>query len=602
MTEIEDIDFSSSANKLAENAINRIFSVLGKAGKTQWSKLKNRRDGAFSEYIQRRTDSVRQIKNIVYAQPVDIEKLFINVGLSRAERDVRFSLFRRYCFLSSRRIVISATAGAGKSFLLKQIFVSALEQSSHTSMFPIFIECRKLSGSEVSDIEIAMENEVMASSPGTISEQVQLLAKAGTLLVFLDGLDELEPSARNATGRSIQRFLRKYPKNSIVATSRKDTEVEHWEQFEVFEIQPLSQPQVIELVQKLDFEPQIKNEFINEVKSSLFELHYSFLSSPLLATIMLITFGEHGTISSKRSQFYYDAYTALYQSHDLRKGGYKRKRYTTLDREEFFQVFCHFCVRTYLLSEFSFKEDELIIKFRKSLDTTQQDVSAEAFLQDLLISVCLLVRDGTRIEFSHRSFQEFFAASFISRLETENALMILDLASRRSDTDQVIELVRELNPRLVESLWIGPYLEQFDIEFSIDDRAKVVNFIHGIVEYKINDQGDVLEFQKNRFLDIIRVIETILQVTEGTASFQRIRDICGALAEDKERLARFYSKGIMDFEVFLRPLDSAEQSIQADLMEAGKSLRKFLRFARGNLRERHRMLDFEINDIIESLE
>lgn len=602
MTDIEDIDFSSSANKLAENAINKIFSVLGKAGKTQWSKLKNRRDGAFSEYIQRRTDSVRQIKNIVYAQPVDIEKLFINVGLSREKRDVRFSLFRRYCFLSSRRIVISATAGAGKSFLLKQIFVSALEQSSHTSMFPIFIECRKLSGDEVSDIEIAMENEVMASSPGTISEQVQLLAKAGTLLVFLDGLDELEPSARNATGRSIQRFLRKYPKNSIVATSRKDTEVEHWEQFEVFEIQPLSQPQVIELVQKLDFEPQIKSEFINEVNSSLFDLHYSFLSSPLLATIMLITYGEHGAISSKRSQFYYDAYTALYQSHDLRKGGYKRKRYTTLDREEFFQVFCHFCVRTYLLSEFSFKEDELIIKFRKSLDTTQQDVSAEAFLQDLLISVCLLVRDGTRIEFSHRSFQEFFAASFISRLETENALMILDLASRRSDTDQVIELVRELNPRLVESLWIGPYLEQFDIEFSVDDHAKVVNFIHGIVEYKINDQGDVLEFQKNRFLDIIRVIETILQVTEGTASFQRIRDICGALAGDKEGLDRFYSKGIMDFEVFLRPLDSAERSIQADLMEAGKSLRKFLRFARGNLREKHRMLDFEINDIIESLE
>ena len=53
---------------------------------------------------------------------------------------------------------------------------------------------------------------------------------------------------------------------------------------------------------------------------------------------------------------------------------------------------------------------------RRAFDFEDKDVSlADSFLRDLLKSVCVMQIEGVEYTFTHRSFQEYFAAYFISR-------------------------------------------------------------------------------------------------------------------------------------------------------------------------------------------
>jgi hypothetical protein len=96
---------------------------------------------------------------------------------------------------------------------------------------------------------------------------------------------------------------------------------------------------------------------------------------------------------------------------------------------------------------------------KQALALEGKQVATADFLNDLIESVCLLQMEGLQYQFTHRSFQEYFAACFIGRSPPNLGAMLDQFCRRRQD--EVIPMAFAMNKRLIEREWIIPKLLEF---------------------------------------------------------------------------------------------------------------------------------------------
>jgi hypothetical protein len=240
----------------------------------------------------------------------------------------------------------------------------------------------------------------------------------------------------------------------------------------------MEEQQVTELIKKVEFDPNIKKQFLKSLKDGLFKTHESFLSSPLLCIMMLVTFEQTGHIPTKRHIFYERAFEALFFLHDTAKEGvYKRKTYAKLPIDDFRNCLSAFCVVTYTKEIFSFSPGVLRDSIKAALAIEKKNVKLEEFMADLIESTCLLQKEGNDYVFTHRSFQEYFASYFISRSPTIPLSDLLDQFAKRRE-DDVLEMAFAMNRQLLEREWIIPKVEGLIQSTSkLDIDSKPVQYI-----------------------------------------------------------------------------------------------------------------------------
>lgn len=112
---------------------------------------------------------------------------------------------------------------------------------------------------------------------------------------------------------------------------------------------------------------------------------------------------------------------------------------------------------------------------QKSLKLLGIEASPNDYLSDLLSAVCLMIEDGLEITFSHRSFQEYFVAVYISSAAPETQIKLIDRFWINMDSDNVMQLLREINSDLFERCLLVPKLEEFFNELGI---KKTVGITH----------------------------------------------------------------------------------------------------------------------------
>jgi predicted NACHT family NTPase len=464
------------ADFIAKN-IENIWSI----GKSVFEKLddniKLQLKSSYKTYLTNSNIKYSQSKSFfIRNKSVDIYDYYVPIGIKSWGAVIEKPSFKN-CTDQSKKIVIKGTGGCGKTVLVKHLFLDCMKTKDHV---PIFVELRDLNIKNFSLDELVLE--ILDTLGFRLSDEyIDKAKKEGHFAFFLDGYDEVQHSLRSGLIENIKELSTKYSKCPIIISTRPEDAFYGIDDFQIFDVCALSKKSAVALVQKLPFDPLIKNKFVASLANHLFVKHESFLSNPLLLSIMLLTYEENAEIPPKISIFYNQAFEALYRRHDANKGGYSRSKLTSLDIQEFSRVFALFSLQTYDRRLFKMPRTSCLRYIEKSRDLLGLDFSPEDYLSDLLSAACLLIEDGLEISYSHRSFQEYFVALQISYSSPEIQVKLLERYWTQSNSDSVIFILLELERDLIERELFIPklqkVLEGIGVVKDTIDKTHLVNFI-----------------------------------------------------------------------------------------------------------------------------
>jgi hypothetical protein len=464
------IDERAIATGVATRFVDRLLAAAEEKVRTLWAKRKKNQTAELMQFISAQSRRYRQIKNILYYnEPVELESLYVPLYFStnphalHDRRKLKKSTSDEDIlkqFKDPTKLIICATAGAGKSFFMRKALMTLTANSETCSdRIPIFFELRNLNGKPKTSIISAISAHIQEHAPSFMPEQFRLGLENGLFVLLLDGYDEIETEKTNHYEQELIALSRQNPSTSIIISTRPMDSIFAWQDFSVQHILPLTKASAIDLINRLHFDESVKAKFIEATKRDLYEKHQSFMSTPLLVTMMLLTFSETAEIDTRLTTFYNDAFHALFVRHDAKKEAFRRTLASRLSRDAFESIFAAFCFLTYSANQYQFQEDEAYQQIRRASELQEQCVAAELLFQDFCVTSCMLIKEGTRYVFSHRSFQEYFTAVFIDRCPQDIAVAMLRELTARADRDNVIGLLLELNPELVETQWVLPRLK-----------------------------------------------------------------------------------------------------------------------------------------------
>lgn len=415
----------------------------------------------YENYLEKSLNKYYYAKTFLsYNEPLPLYDLYVPLSVSSGKKIIKKTSIKD--LMSANKFsVIMATGGSGKTMMMRHLFVDTILNKS-VPQVPVFVELRELNDSEL-DLFGLIKKKLRDNKFDFGDEYIEKAFEAGHFILLFDGFDEVADAKRKDTVKQIEEIADKYERNYIILSSRPDDSLYQWTLFNVWQVRSLTLDLACELVKKTEADEEIKEKFIKALKDELFNKHKSFLSNPLLLAIMLITYKDSANIPEKTSTFYENAYFALFQQHDARKAYHREKR-SKLDFLDFRKVFSAFCFFTYKNSLHNFSEAKILDYLEKAQKYTGITFKKEDFLQDSIQAICLLVRDGLDVTFSHRSFQEYFTAIFVSQLTSSKSQkkFVESQLNFDIDTNEAMDLLMEISPEIIEKNLIVPEIEKFE--------------------------------------------------------------------------------------------------------------------------------------------
>lgn len=425
-----------------------VTNFLGK----DYQKFATKYNFALSDYLEAKRISLSKVKMAFFSsQVVELDEIyvpqFISLGNKLCSQESFFE-----SLLQHKKIVVSATAGSGKSCLLKSMFISVIRDKSN--LLPLFLELRKVNETNNSIFETLKIDIAIYDKKFNKDNLNYLLDREGTI-VFLDGFDEVNHDLKDKFTKEINELADKYPNLIILVSSRPEYNLfSDWSLYNVARIQPLILSQAIEVIKKIDYDEDVKERFTLALGNTLFDKQEGFSSNPLLLTIMLVTYEQFGSIPDRVYIFYDHAYQALFNKHDVSKQGFLRKSSTNLDMYELRDIFALFSLFTYSKQMFEMTENEIYTFLKRCLVHSKSEVSDKDLKLELLNNIPLLMRDGLNYCFTHRSFQEYFAAYYIVNNELKK--QVFERVCERYYSDNVVNMAFSMNKEVLEDNWILP--------------------------------------------------------------------------------------------------------------------------------------------------
>ena len=428
---------------------------------------------AYERYIINARSKLAKTKSFfILDKPADFYDYYVSTAVScgRSRLDNPGII---QCTSISDRVVITGTGGSGKSIFMRHLFLDCIKQMKYV---PILIELRDLNDSERTveeHIFYTLENGGFDVGGGFVKRSMEF----GKFCFLFDGFDELIVGRRKEVADYICEVSSRFSGCPVIVSSRPDERFHGWGQFSIYAVEPLSKKSSMALVKKLPVESEVKEKFLRELDERLYEEHTSFLSNPLLLSIMLLTYHQNAEVPAKLSLFYSQAYEALFQKHDATKGAYKRNRATNLDILDFSKVFSLFSLLTYDKRIFRMSRMDCLEFIDQSKKNLKYDFDRQDFMQDLLGATCLLVEDGLQVAYTHRSFQEYFVSLFILGESLEVQTELVDRFWDPISDESIVELVYEQNPAMIERVLFIPFLDKaFEALGVVDEITPEVHF------------------------------------------------------------------------------------------------------------------------------
>ena len=329
-------------------------------------------------------------------------------------------------------------------------------------MIPVFIELKDLNSVdgeyEISDFVFQRLYDLGSTIK---KEYMNYALQSGCFLFLLDGYDEVASNKKDIFFKKFDSFCDRYSNNFFILSSRPYSEFVEFQRFSVLTLCSLSKAQAISLIEKIEFDIEIKQRFKNALSEYLYDKHESFASNPLLLSIMLLTFDNYAEIPEKLHLFYDNAFETLYSKHDATKAGYRRELRSNLSYDSFKRIFSYFCFMTYFHGKFELSHDEIVSTLKK-ISKSVISFSPEDYIFDLTNSICVIYKEGLNYKFTHRSFQEYFTAIFLKELSDQNmqkmGINLIQKDGYRATHDSVFKMLRDMADQRFEQNILLPLL------------------------------------------------------------------------------------------------------------------------------------------------
>lgn len=423
--------------------------------KLDYNKLLIPRGEHFEEYLHRTYKKFSIISTLVFRNeqrllrdlyiPLTIEKKEY-ISDNRGSECVKIDKYPVEIVKKYNNVLITDTAGMGKSTLTKYLFLDVIEQGYG---IPIYIEMRRLS-----------KNRTILRD---IQEQINSLAKdfdldlllefirTGEFIFFLDGYDEISLEERTYVTEDVQNFISKANKNIFFLTSRPEQALSSFGDFQRFSICSLTKKEAYQLLRKCDKQGSVSTKLIDELKTGQYGMIDEFLTNPLLVSLLFTAFDYKQKIPLKKHVFYQQVYDAYFELHDLSKeGGYEHKKTSGLDIYEFERILRFIGFESLKTQTIEFDKKDLLAIIDKAKSFCHDlNFKSSDFLSDIEIAVPLFCIEGQYYRWAHKSLQEYFAAQFIYR-------------DAKEQQDKILT-------KLYESDNIDKYVNTLDLYYDIDN-------------------------------------------------------------------------------------------------------------------------------------
>jgi hypothetical protein len=409
----------AAVSGMVKPALSAAFSGL----KSLSNAVVNSFGDRFSEYVSQQANRHSKLSTIVFGHQKSLDELYIPLTVvesgsaSRSGRpnEIRIDRFKTELLPQETRVLITDTAGMGKSTLSKFLFLQCLKS---LYAIPIFIELRQLSEKNTVSTVIQKQLNTVAvaeTEPKFTKKQVERLFAKGGMVFFLDGYDEIPFKDREAVTKDIKGFIEKYDANIYIITSRPETGLLAFPTFKQFSIRPLKKEESFALIRKYDQNGGRSEQLIKKLEGREFHAVQQFLGNPLLASLLYRSFEYKQNVPLKKHIFYRQVYDALFDWHDATKDGYNtREKKSGLDIDAFHRVLRVIGFVSVMRGEVEGDTDAVLGWIRKARDICSTTPFSESyFLDDLVRSVPIFVKDGDLYRWSHKSLAEYFAAQYL---------------------------------------------------------------------------------------------------------------------------------------------------------------------------------------------
>lgn len=333
---------------------------------------------------------------------------------------------------AARRIFLRGEAGSGKTTLLQWLAVRSSSGdfrdhlSSWNDSIPFFIRLRRYSGKDLPRPE-----EFLHGVGRHVSDQMPMgwiheMLNSGRALVLIDGVDELPDVQRNSARSWLRELVQSYPDARYVITSRPAAAPELWlqtEDFNVLEIQSMSLADIEAFVSHWHsafYQNVVEGTELDRIKSCEQQLLESIRSrrhlrmlatSPLLTALLCaLHLDRRMQLPRDRMELYSVALEMLLERRDVeREINTSEVSMSRTDKTIILEDIAYWLIRNGWSDA---TVDRVLDRLTDKLSYMHRvNANAEQVLQFLLDRSGLLRTpvEG-RIDFVHKTFQEFLAA------------------------------------------------------------------------------------------------------------------------------------------------------------------------------------------------